>query len=271
LTDTSPGNGAEELGFMSAMHQRGDLPQDVLAMGNASLDRFAEIPGVTPGPRKIHLREAALPDFSEACADIARSHAARRPVAIHCVTLAELVFALGAITEAGALPGDRIEHAAVAPPDTLPLIVKLGLTVVTQPNFIAERGDAYLRDVDPADIPWLCRLRGFRDAGISLAGGTDAPFGDADPWKAMAAAVSRRSASGILMGADEAVTPEEALGLFTTEPLNPGGSVRSIRVGLPADLCLIDRPWSAARSDLAKVGVAMTLKEGQPAKDGQPV
>ena len=47
-----------------------------------------------------------------------------------------------AFAEAGARAGDRIEHAAVAPPDVVALVAALPLTVVTQPGFIRERGDA---------------------------------------------------------------------------------------------------------------------------------
>jgi predicted amidohydrolase YtcJ len=157
--------------------------------------------GVLIGPHKFHLHDADLPELSEVCAAIEASHAAQRPVAFHCVTRAELVFALLALREAGCIAGDRIEHAAVTPPDLLAQVAELGLTVVTQPNFIAERGDAYLRDVDSTDQPWLYRLRGFLEAGVALAGSTDAPFGDANPWKAMQAAVDRMTPAGAGIGA----------------------------------------------------------------------
>jgi len=205
----------------------------------------------------------ALPPLDETATRIVRSHAARRPVAVHCVTLAELMFTLAAFQDAGTITGDRIEHAGVTPADATPLIAEMGLTVVTQPNFIAERGDAYLRDVDPADHDSLYRLRAFLDAGIPLGGGTDAPFGGADPWAAMAAAVSRRSASGHLIGAGEALTPEQALALFLADPSSPGGPARTVRTGMDADLCLIDRQWDEARRDLGAVEVAMTMRSGR--------
>jgi len=227
------------------------------------LDGLPEAAGVRVGARKFHLHETALPDADELIADIRQSHAAGRAAAFHCVTLAELLFVLGALEDAGSMRGDRIEHAAVAPPDVLPWIARLGLTVVSQPNFIAERGDAYLSDVDPADRPWLYRQRGFRDAGIGLAAGTDAPFGDADPWAAMQAAVTRRTRGGATIGEGEALTPEEALALFTGAPDNPGGPPRAVEVGAAADLCLIDRPWAEARRDLGDVSVTATIEAGR--------
>jgi hypothetical protein len=106
------------------------------------------------------------------------------------------------------------------------LVARAGVTVVTQPNFIFERGDQYLTEVDPADHEHLYRCRGFLDAAIPLGGSTDAPFGQPDPWLSMRAAVSRQTASGRVIGAAEALTPEQALALFTSAPEDPGGPPR---------------------------------------------
>jgi predicted amidohydrolase YtcJ len=174
------------------------------------------------------------------------------------VTRAELVLALAALESAGVERGDRIEHASVAPPELVKQLAERRIGVVTQPGFIHERGDAYLTDVEPSDVRWLYRGRGFLDAGVPLGGGSDAPFGEADPWIAMRAAVDRRSAGGDTLCADEALSPEEALALFTSSPDAPGGSPRRVEVGAPADLCLLDRPWSHARRTLSRDAVRAT-------------
>ncbi|CAB1369293.1 amidohydrolase family protein [Denitratisoma oestradiolicum] len=263
VTDTSQHNGPEELAHFAAEQARGHLPQAVLLMGDARLDGAIAQGDVTPGHYKIHLHEADLPPFDDLCADIRRSHQTGRRVAIHCVTLTELVFASAALEAAGVLPGDRIEHGAVAPPDTLPRLAALGLTVVTQPNFVLERGDAYLRDVDKADLPWLYRARGLLEAGILLAAGSDAPYGNPNPWLSMEAAVCRRTAAGLSLGTEEALNPEQTLALFTGTADNPGGPSRPIEIGAPADLCLLDRPWRNARPRLGAVVVRGTWRQGR--------
>jgi predicted amidohydrolase YtcJ len=264
VTDTSPHNGPEDIRHFSGEQARDHLLQDVVACGDAALDGAGgSTPELQIGARKIHLREAALPDFADMCSVIGAAHAAGRAVAIHCVTRAELVFALTALTEAGHQAGDRIEHASVAPPELMPLLAAAGVTVVTQPNFIYERGDNYLTEVAEADRPWLYRGRGFLEAGIPLAAGTDAPFGDADPWRAMHAAVTRRTRDGALIGSGEALSPERALALFSAAPQNPGGPSRRISPGSRADLCLLDRPWREARCDLSAVRVQATWKAGR--------
>jgi predicted amidohydrolase YtcJ len=98
---------------------------------------------------------------------------------------------------------------------------------------------------------------------VPLAGGSDAPFGAPDPWRAMAAAVARRSASGAVLDAGEALTPEEALALFTTPAATPGGVPRRVAVGDDADLCLLDRPWRDAREALSSASVAATWCAGR--------
>ena len=40
----------------------------------------------------------------------------------------------------------------MAPPDAVQLLADLPITVVTQPGFIRERGDAYLADVTTAEL-----------------------------------------------------------------------------------------------------------------------
>lgn len=263
VTDTTPHNGLAEFAAFARARAGGELCQDLIVMGDAGLDAAAECHGLRRGAHKFHLHDAELPDFDATCAAIRRAHAAGSGAAFHCVTRADLAFALSALREAGTDAADRIEHAAIAPPELLAQIRELGLAVVTQPNFIAERGDEYRVRVDADERPWLYRLRGFLDAGVRLAGGTDAPFGDPNPWAAMQAAVTRRSGGGAAMGADEGLSPEQALALFTCAGERPGGPARRIAVGAAADLCLLDRPWARARQDLAAVAVRATLKGGR--------
>ena len=171
------------------------------------------------------------------------------------------MFALALIEQAGALGGDRIEHAGIAPDNLMAEIARQGLQVVSQPHFIAERGDRYLRDVAPDDHANLYRLAAFTRAGVVMAGGSDAPFGSADPWAAMRAAVSRMTADGVVIGADEALDPEAALALYLADPLDLGRQ-RRIAPGGPADLCLLSLPWSEARERLNSADVCATWVAG---------
>lgn len=257
LTDTSHSNGPQEFAYFSEARQRGELLQEICVMGDARLDGVAGA-----GAHKFHLHDHELPEFEATVAAIRRSHEAGRVAAFHCVTRADLTFALALLREAGVMRGDRIEHAAVTPPDLLEQMAELGLIVVSQPQFIAERGDEYRQDVAVEDRPWLYRLRGFLDAGVALAAGSDAPYGDLHPWKAMHAAVTRRTRSGELMGGEEALTPEQALDLFLAPLQNPALPPRRVVVAAPADLCLLAQPWWEARLGLDRVRIQTVFRAG---------
>ncbi len=262
LTDATASNAKEELSHLVAAVASHALPQQLVVMGCAKLPEPLH-PRVERGALKVMLAEVELPRFDELVDAIEDAHRNERAVAIHCVTRAELVLATGAFAAAGCREGDRVEHASIAPPDLVKILAELPLTVVTQPNFIRERGDGYLVDVEERDRAWLYRCRGFLDAAIPLGAGTDAPFGDPDPWLAMQAAVDRRTEAGARLGAEEGIAPERALALFTTWAATPGGVPRRVEAGMCADLCLLDRPWSAARNLLASECVAATFCAGE--------
>jgi predicted amidohydrolase YtcJ len=260
ITDMSPRNDPAMAAHFAEQHRQGHLRQHCWLAGELSLAEAPPGPWHL-GPAKLHLHEAALPPFDEAAAFIAAAHRQTRPVAIHCVSEVELVYALAALESAGTLPGDRIEHASVAADALIGRIAALQLQVCVQPHFVAERGDRYLADVEPRHHGELYRLRALLDAGIVLAGGSDAPFASPDPWAAMAAAVSRRTVSGALIGADEALSPEEALALYLADPADLARQ-RRIAVGEPADLCLLDRPWAQARTRLTSADVRACFVAG---------
>jgi predicted amidohydrolase YtcJ len=143
------------------------------------------------------------------------------------------------------------------------VLADLGVTVVTQPNFVRERGDRYLAEVDDGDRPDLWRCGTLIAAGVPVAAGTDAPFGRPDPWVAMAAAVERRTGQGADLGPAERIEPARALDLFLGPLEDPGGAPRRVGPGAAADLCVLDRPLAAALEDLAAVAVRVTIAQGR--------
>ena len=276
VTDATPSNGKEEFAMFRRAQANGALPQSVrmmVAIDERTIRDEADAahanstgPALRIDTHKIMLDEPALPELDALIEKIRDAHRRARSVAIHSVTRAEILFALAALEAAGVRTGDRLEHASVAPPEAFDAIARLGLTVVTQPNFVTERGDHYLSHVDARDQPYLYRVQSWLEAGVRLAGGTDAPFGDPDPWRAMQAAVERRTPLGQTLGAAERVSPETALALFqpgfSRSPQPHGLLVPSLEVGDPADGCLLDLPWSEARNALSCERVRATFCGG---------
>jgi predicted amidohydrolase YtcJ len=250
FTDATPGATGSDLAFLAGA----PIAQRLCCMTPPNVQ---PPPGtVTAGPVKMMLDDDALPLLDELADGIREAHAARRPAAVHCVTRVQLALTLAALDLAGRRPGDRVEHGAVIAAGSLPDL--RGLTVVTQPHFVAERGGQYAADVPPEDLPDLWRLRSLIDAGVSVAAGSDAPFGNADPWHVMRAAVRRPA----LFRADEAVSPARALTLFLGEPAAPGGQ-RLVARGRPADLTLLRAGPRDVLHSLSSDLVAATLIGGE--------
>lgn len=272
FTDADPRRTQADVDRLREAADGGDLRQDVVLMSAGGLVLGGARPraGVrlAAGPHKILLDDATLPALDELTATVRDAHRRGEPVAVHCVTRVQLVVTLAALAEAGAHPRDRIEHAAVVPPELRAEMRRLGATVVTQPNFVAERGDQYLTDVDAADVDLLYPCRTLRAAGVPVAAGTDAPFGRPDPWAAMRAAVERRAPSGTTVGGHERVDARTALGLFLGRPEAPAVE-RTVEPGAAADLCVLDRPLAAALDALAPEVVAVTLARGAVIADNR--
>ena len=262
INDMTPSNDLQTWQWFEALIASGDLLQQVRMSGRPELSDVTATNRLTLGETKIHLHDSALPDFADFVETIRHSHRADRAIAVHCVTEVELVFTLSALRVAGTVPGDRIEHASVVPPTLIEQLLELGVSVVTQPNFIAERGDTYLRDIPAAEHPYLYRVQSLMDQGVPVAFGTDMPFGDADPWRAMAAAVNRTTRQGKVLGENEKVSAETALAAFQGSLDAPFES-RQILPETDADLCLMTLPWHELRQDPASRHVRLTLIAGE--------
>ncbi len=261
LTDATPTSDPADLRLL-AEATTGAVGQHLTVMTTVGLTGAVPAP-LTTGPVKIVLVDHRLPSLDEVAATMTAAHRRHRPVAVHCVTHPALLLALAAWDEAGSYPGDRVEHAGVAPPDAAVRMAARRLTVVTQPNFVAERGHRYRRDVDAADRPHLYPCRSLIGAGVAVGAGTDAPFGHPDPWRAVAAAVDRRDREGVVVGAAERVDPDVALGLFLGDGAAPGGRHRRVAVGRPADLCVLDRPLREALRRPTSADVRLTIRAGR--------
>ncbi|GAA0936600.1 amidohydrolase family protein [Actinocorallia libanotica] len=260
VTDATP---VERVADLRVLAEAG-LPQRLTLTGGPAL-AAADFPaGVARGPVKLVVTDHEFPELGALAAAIEAAHRAERPVAVHCVSLVALVLALAAWEQAGVRHGDRIEHASVVSPELVPVLAERGLTVVTQPGFVAERGDRYLLDVPPEDHADLYRCGSLLAAGVPVAGSTDAPYGPPDPWRAVKAAIERRTAGGRVLGAGERIPPRRALELFLTPPGAPGGRPRSVVPGVTADLVLLAAPLGDVLTDPSSDAVVRTFFAGTP-------
>jgi predicted amidohydrolase YtcJ len=259
FTDATPDRAQPDVDEFGRLSADGTFPQRLLLMGPPGL-RPPPAGRVTVGPRKVILDDAALPEVGDLAVLAEQTHQQGSALAVHCVTAEQLIVAVAAFERAGAA-GDRIEHASVVPPGYAAKLARLGLTVVTQPGFISARGDDYLREVPAPEQPWLYPCATLARAGTALAAGTDAPFGPQDPWRCVAAAVTRLAPSGRVVGPPERLSPARALRLFLTAADDPG-RLREIRPGNPGDVCVLRTPLRPFLSSPSADGVRASIIGG---------
>jgi predicted amidohydrolase YtcJ len=262
VTDASVTTNADAAARLAAAHRAGELPQRLTLMSGGGL----EAPGdgaFAVGPVKVLLDDHDLPPLDDFIARIGQARTWRRSVAVHCVTAGELALTLAAFGAAGACAGDRIEHGGVIPVEAIGVIRALGLTVVTQPAFVLERGDRYLAEVDPREQADLYRCASLIAAGTPVAASSDAPYASPDPWRGIAAAIERKTLGGQVLGASERIGAAEALAIYLSAPDAPGGAPRRVEQGVAADLCLLKTPLREALESPSASLVAATLIDGR--------
>lgn len=116
----------------------------------------------------------------------------------------------------------RVEHVQLLDPADLPRFKAHGIAASVQPVHLREDAETARRDwggrAEASGYAW----RSLRDAGATLAFGSDAPVEPADPWPGIALAVLRRDPSwgreAPAFAADQALTLEESLRAATVGP-----------------------------------------------------
>lgn len=160
----------------------------------------------------------------------------------------------------------RVEHAGLVRPDQLATFAATGAMAVVQPNFLWYSGDDYAQIMGPARANWLYRGRSFLDHGVRLVGSSDRPVTAGAPLRSIQFMVRRRTPSGRLVGANEAITVEQALRAFTGDAAYACGwdDAGVIAAGNHADLVLLaEDPTRAEPSRIAGIPVVATVVAGE--------
>jgi predicted amidohydrolase YtcJ len=272
VADASPRRVAE-LAPLRRLIATGAFAQRVFAMRPWNARPWRGRGRLRPGPVKIMVEETPhglVPAPPELARRIRRAAAGGAQVAVHCLGAATLVAALDAFA---ALPAaqrrgrrHRLEHLGECPPPLVARIAALELMVVSNPAFVYWRGDVYRRETDGDARAWLYRARSLIAAGIAVAAASDAPVVPPDPWIGIAAARTRRTRDGRVLGARERVGGAQALAMVTREAARTLHADRLGRLvaGAPADLAVVDvDPTRASPAALHDVRVALTMVDGR--------
>ena len=192
-------------------------------------------------------------------------------VAVHALGNEAVSRALDALGHARAqhrdVPPPRIEHASIITSDLASRAADLGVMVVSQPQFL----ELPIFDSMPK-IPGFRMMahRTLLDAGVHVAGSSDAPVTGFDPLAAMRAAVRRRTRSGAVLQEREAITPVEALRMYTREAAHAAGSLDvagTLEPGKRADLSVLSHDPTSGVDALERARVVQTVLAGETVFD----
>ena len=101
-------------------------------------------------------------------------------------------------------------------PDQVERLARMGMTVVTQPLFIDDFGDPLLEGLAGTEgLGDYFRMRSLLVAGVPVVGSSDRPVAAGSPLRGIQEMVERTTADGAVFGADERLTPLEALASYT--------------------------------------------------------
>jgi predicted amidohydrolase YtcJ len=227
------------------------------------------------GPVKIiihHVTGQMSPSQDELDTMVRAAHEANRQVAIHAIEPNEIEAACNAIDKALQIKPQndhrhRIEHCSVCPDPLLGRIHGLGITLVTQPSFIYFHGDRYLATVAENERQYLYRIGAMARHGITVAGSSDFPMTDANPFFGIFSAVTRKTKEGRVVLPEEASSPYEALSMYTTQAAAACRQEHikgSIEPGKLGDLVICDSdPLSIDGESIKNIKVITTVVGGR--------
>jgi predicted amidohydrolase YtcJ len=200
------------------------------------------------------------------------AHAAGWQIAVHAIGDRGIEMVLDAYERAltahpRADHRHRIEHCGILRPDLIARIARLGVVVVTQPIFITEYGDSFIRHLGEERAALTYPFWSLLNAGIPMVFSSDCPVSAFEPLKSIQVSVTERTGSGAEYAPAEAITVNDALhaytvaGAFVTFEEHSKGSIAP---GMLADFAVLDRdPRHAVPNEIADIPVAMTWIGGE--------
>jgi predicted amidohydrolase YtcJ len=168
----------------------------------------------------------------------------------------------------------RIEHGGAMYPRLAARAAELGIVVVSQPGLISTLGDGFAEAFgDRSDE--LYAFRSWQQAGITVAGSSDAPVITADPLLGIKDAILRRTGNGRVLGPAERLTAGEALALYTTKAAFAArreGEIGSLEPGKLADFVVLEEnPLAANAEQIADITVLATVLGGTPVYQSESI
>jgi predicted amidohydrolase YtcJ len=224
-----------------------------------------------PGGEKDWSGEPGFP-VEEARAFFKKLYGMGLPLNVHANGDAAIDLVISAHEEAAAGDPTKDRHVTVihsqfVRPDQLKKYAEYNIT----PSFYTEHtfyfGDTHVQQRGEQQAFYLSPMRAAIDQGLRPTNHTDFVVAPLDQLFVIWSAVNRLSRSGVVIGADQRITPLEALKAITINAAyqyQEEASKGSLELGKLADLVILDRnPLKVAPMEIKDIKVLETIKEGK--------
>jgi predicted amidohydrolase YtcJ len=161
----------------------------------------------------------------------------------------------------------RLEHCTVVTPALLKRIKRSNLLVTPFGSYIYFHGEKMIPYYGAERVAMMFAHRSFLDFGIHVSGASDNPCGPYEPLLAIQSCVTRKSLGGEVLGANQRITPGEAICLYTMASAYASFEENikgSITPGKLADLVVLSEdPRRVNPDEIKDVPIEMTVVGGE--------
>lgn len=232
------------------------VPLDGGVEGARLYDAYQLVPGEQPDPAYKGVLLLPPGGEDELVDGLRLAAAANVQVQTHAVgdeTIDAVLRAYGRVNAETPLKGRRwtVMHVFLPTPQAIRTMVELGIMATAQDHPVL-LGHNQRRWWGDARAAYAIPIRALLDAGVHVGGGTDGPVVPVDPFLSMWWMTTRQTLNGYALGPEQAITPTEALRLYTINNAVTMGTERdrgSIEAGKLADLAVLSQDILAVPPD----------------------
>ena len=258
---------------------RGEAAEELLAWGAVKVFGDGSAGGLTAAFFDPYLESAGggtgifcFPD-DKMHALLAKFHAQGWQLDIHAIGDAAIEQVLVGMEQASTAerPIDgrrhRIEHCGFLNRDQRRRMLKHGIIPVPQPVFMYEFGDLYVKNLGLERTEVAYPMRTWLDEGHHPVASSDSPVCTVDPFINLYAMVTRKTNRGTVLGADQVLTPEQAMHCYTwcgAHAQFAEGDRGTLEPGMQADIAVFSRDlFACAPEDILTTKADITLRGGR--------
>jgi len=164
-------------------------------------------------------------------------------------------------------PRHRIEHCTIINDNILRRMYELGVIAIPFGSYLWQHGEKIVPYYGQKRAEMMFGHKSFLDAGVRVAGASDHPAGLYPPMLGVQCMITRRTASGDVIGAHQKISIEEAFKMYTVYAAYASFEENikgSLTVNKLADMVVLAQdPWFVNPETIGEVDVDMTMVGGR--------